>query len=1071
MSDGNMAPFGPAPDGRAVFLSGGGEAGALMRAHDWSRTPLGPPEAWPHGLKTLVGVMLGSSQAMFVAWGPEAILLYNDAYAQILARKHPSALGRPFLDAWSEIRDDLAVIVAQAYAGHPVHMDDITLFMERNGYREEAHFAFSYTPVRDEAGSVAGFFCPCSDITAQVLAERRLAAETERQRRLFEQAPGFIMVLQGPTHVFEFVNQAYTRLFGERGFVGKSMREAFPELAGQGFHDWLDHVYVTGERFVARDVPIRLQASPDLPVRERFLDFIYEPTRDDTGQVTGIFCEGHDVTEAHRAREAIDAGNARRAGILEAMSEGFVVLDEAFRVLEVNAEGLRLDGRPASEILGRSHWEAFPGSVGTPVEAAYRRAMTERVPVEIEHRYVDDRHGHDLWLAIRIYPVPGGVAAFYRDISAGKRSEEALRASEAQFRAFAQAMPNHVWTAPPDGQLDWFNDRVYQYSGTQPGSLDGAGWTGLVHPDDLGDAGGRWATALATAGTYEAEFRLRRADGAYRWHIARAVPILGEGDSVLCWIGTNTDIEDQRAAAEALRHLNETLEGQVAERTADRDRMWRLSTDVMLVARFDGSIEAVNPAWTTLLGWRQDQLMGRNFLDLVHPDDVASTTREAERLSDGITTLRFENRYRTRDGSYRWLAWTAVPDERFIHAVGRDITAEKAQAEALHLAEEQLRQAQKMEAVGQLTGGIAHDFNNLLAGIVGSLDLMQTRIAQGRTDTVERYAKAAMSSAQRAAALTHRLLAFSRRQPLDPKPVNANGLVASMEDLLRRTIGPLHALEIVTAGGLWTTLCDPNQLESAILNLAINARDAMPDGGKLTIETCNAHLDNAYAAAQRDLAPGQYICICITDTGEGMPPDVIARAVEPFFTTKPLGQGTGLGLSMVYGFAKQSEGHLRIYSEVGQGTTIKIYLPRHRGAAVSENPTEAFSDAPRAEAGETVLVVEDEPVVRDLIVEVLQDLGYRALEADDGPAGLRILQSRERVDLLVTDVGLPGINGRQLADQARQHRPGLKVLFITGYAENATLANGFLDPGMNMITKPFAVEVLANRIRGIIQGG
>ncbi len=248
--------------------------------------------------------------------------------------------------------------------------------------------------------------------------------------------------------------------------------------------------------------------------------------------------------------------------------------------------------------------------------------------------------------------------------------------------------------------------------------------------------------------------------------------------------------------------------------------------------------------------------MGRNFLDLVHPDDVAATAREAERLSDGITTLRFENRYRGKDGSYRWLAWTAVPDERFIHAVGRDITAEKAQAEALHLAEEQLRQAQKMEAVGQLTGGIAHDFNNLLAGIVGSLDLMQTRIAQGRTENVERYAKAAMSSAQRAAALTHRLLAFSRRQPLDPKPVNANRLVASMEDLLRRTIGPLHALEIVTAGGLWTTLCDPNQLESAILNLAINARDAMPDGGKLTIETCNAHLDNAYAAAAARRAPG-----------------------------------------------------------------------------------------------------------------------------------------------------------------------------------------------------------------------
>jgi signal transduction histidine kinase len=350
-------------------------------------------------------------------------------------------------------------------------------------------------------------------------------------------------------------------------------------------------------------------------------------------------------------------------------------------------------------------------------------------------------------------------------------------------------------------------------------------------------------------------------------------------------------------------------------------------------------------------------------------------------------------------------------------------------SDELEQAYEALRQSQKMEAVGQLTGGIAHDFNNLLAGIVGSLDLMQTRISQGRTDSLERYAKAAMSSAQRAAALTHRLLAFSRRQPLDPRPVSANALLTSMEDLLRRTIGPLHALEFVTAGGLWTTLCDPNQLESAILNLAINARDAMPDGGRLTVETCNAHLDDAYVAKQRDIRAGQYICICVTDTGTGMPPEVIERAFEPFFTTKPLGQGTGLGLSMVYGFAKQSEGHLKIYSEVGQGTTIKIYLPRYRGKEEDEDTGSAAleEEAVRAEAGETVLVVEDEPVIRDLIVEILQDLGYRALEAVDGPTGLRILQSRERIDLLVTDVGLPGLNGRQLADHARQSRPGLKV--------------------------------------------
>jgi CheY-like chemotaxis protein len=274
---------------------------------------------------------------------------------------------------------------------------------------------------------------------------------------------------------------------------------------------------------------------------------------------------------------------------------------------------------------------------------------------------------------------------------------------------------------------------------------------------------------------------------------------------------------------------------------------------------------------------------------------------------------------------------------------------------------------------------------------------------------------------------------------------------------------------MVLAGGLWRTLCDPVQLESALLNLCINARDAMPDGGKLTVETSNAHLDDAYSAAERDVTPGQYVAICVTDTGTGIAPEVIARVFDPFFTTKPIGQGTGLGLSMVYGFAKQSEGHVRIYSEAGQGTTVKLYLPRHRGAAEKEIE-EQTTEVPRAEAGETVLVVEDEPVIRNLIVEVLEDLGYRALEANDGPSGLKLLHSRHRIDLLVTDVGLPGMNGRQLADQARERRPNLKVLFITGYAENATLANGFLEHGMQMLTKPFAVDALAQKIRHMIEG-
>jgi signal transduction histidine kinase len=386
-------------------------------------------------------------------------------------------------------------------------------------------------------------------------------------------------------------------------------------------------------------------------------------------------------------------------------------------------------------------------------------------------------------------------------------------------------------------------------------------------------------------------------------------------------------------------------------------------------------------------------------------------------------------------------------------------------------AEEALRQSQKMEAVGQLTGGLAHDFNNLLAGISGSLELLQARISQGRIKDLGRYIIAAQGAAARAAAITHRLLAFSRRQTLDPRPTDANRLIVSMEELIRRTAGPAIAVEIVLAAGLWPVLCDSNQLENALLNLCINAHDAMPDGGRLTIETANTWVDER-AARERDMAPGQYVALCVSDTGTGMTPEVIARAFDPFFTTKPIGQGTGLGLSMIYGFARQSGGQVRIYSELGEGTTMRLYLPRHHGKVEGEELSPELAEAPRAEAGETVLIVDDEPTVRMLVTEVLEDLGYTAIEAADGAAGLHVLQSSARIDLLITDVGLPGgMNGRQVADAARQARPDLKVLFITGYAENAVLSHGHLESGMHVLTKPFALEALASRIRDLISDG
>ena len=520
-------------------------------------------------------------------------------------------------------------------------------------------------------------------------------------------------------------------------------------------------------------------------------------------------------------------------------------------------------------------------------------------------------------------------------------------------------------------------------------------------------------------------------------------------------------------AVQALRKLNASLEEEISLRTTQRDRMWRLSSDLMLVADFNGMIDSVNPAWTASLGWQESDLIGRNLLDLAHPNDRAAMRAFFADVAVRQPVKSMEGRYLRRDGGYVWLSWRAAADANSVHAVGRDINFEREQADALRAAEEALRQSQKMEAVGQLTGGIAHDFNNLLQGITGSLDLVEKRFAEGRFEELGKFLSAARKSASRAAGLTHRLLAFSRRQPLDPKPLLANPLVASMEELLRRTMGERIEISIALAPDLWLTLCDPNQLESAILNLAINARDAMPDGGGLVIETCNTRLEPGTAALP-DVRPGEYVCIGVTDTGTGMAPSVLKQAFEPFYTTKPIGQGTGLGLSMIYGFAKQSGGYAQIISALGEGTTVRICLPRFEGAVMAAEAAGLGTEPARLPCGATVLVVEDEPVVRDLVLEVLHDLGLNALEASSGTAGLEILQSRQAVDLLVTDIGLPGLNGRQMADAARLLRPRLKILFMTGYAENATLPDGVGIPGVEMITKPFLIDVLAARVSAML---
>ncbi|WP_112500357.1 response regulator [Agrobacterium sp. lyk4-40-TYG-31] len=530
-------------------------------------------------------------------------------------------------------------------------------------------------------------------------------------------------------------------------------------------------------------------------------------------------------------------------------------------------------------------------------------------------------------------------------------------------------------------------------------------------------------------------------------------------------IAERTRTEDALRQSETrLAHLNENLEATVAERTQERDRTWNLSRDLLGVADRNGVWSSVNPAWTTTLGWQADEIIGKTSEWLEHHDDVEKTRNEVSHLASGGITPSFENRFRCKDGTYKWLSWTAVPEGDLIYAVARDVTEAKEQAETLRLAEEQLRQSQKLEAVGKLTGGVAHDFNNLLQVIGGNLQLL-TKDMVGH-DKAQQRLQNALAGVTRGSKLASQLLAFGRRQALEPKVVNLGRLIRGFDDMLRRALGEGIEVETVVSGGLWNTLVDPNQVENAILNLAINARDAMNGHGKLTIEAGNASLDDTYAAKHADVAAGQYVMLAVTDTGSGMTPEVIEQAFEPFFTTKPTGKGTGLGLSMVWGLVKQSEGHIKIYSEPGEGTTIRIYLPRSRQ---QEDLAVDMDTGPVVGGSETVLVVEDDEEVRATVIELLTDLGYRVLRASDAQLGLAVIDSGVPIDLLFTDVVMPGpLRSPELARKAKERLPNIAVLFTSGYTDNAIVHGGRLDEGIELLSKPYTREGLARKVRYVL---
>lgn len=892
------------------------------------------------------------------------------------------------------------------------------------------------------------------DVTEQLHAERALREVEARFQAVAESAP-LSMTIKDTEGRFQFCNAEALRVLGLTGkpYLGKTLRDFLGDTAS--LTEALERqVVATGETLVKEvDMP-----SGGMFERALLAQF---PIRDTNSRIVAVGAFGIDVTKQKRAEAALQSSEERFASVVDMIEEAIWIHD-AGTISFANPAGARLFGthNPAA-VIGRTLASFLHAEDRPRVEGRIQFLLREKTPLPPTMVRFIGLDRVERIAEVQAAPLRQNgkllIVSSGRDVTGRTRIEASLRDIEARFEALVQNAPIAINIRDVGGRYRYLNAEAERVMGIDSGSCLGKTAREVVDADTAAAAEADDSKVIESGVTQVMETNLPSRI-PYESTLMVRVPMRNATGAVIAVGSFAIDVTRQKRAETALAESE-------SRRRATEQRFERIVELVQeaIWIHDQGTINFSNPAAAQLFGTSDpEQLIGRSVFEFMHPEDAKrARDRTAKMTRDGQALTPTEMRIIGFDGKTRIAELQAVPfrqDGQLLGiASGRDVTAQRD-------AETRLLQVQKMEAVGQLTGGIAHDFNNLLTIIIGALDQDLSKLPPD----VARWLEQAMRAAERGAALTHRLLAFSRRQALNAGPVELNRLVAGMDDLLRRTLGEQVEVDLVLSADLWAALADAAQVENALLNLTINARDAMPSGGTVTVETANAQFDADYAAANPGLAPGDYVMLAVSDTGTGMPPEVLQRAFEPFFTTKEVGKGTGLGLAMIYGFARQSRGHVVIYSEVGQGTTVRLYLPRLE-VAIAPTPEAAAPHA--AGGGEIILVVEDDTNVRKLVVRQLTDLGYQVLEAAHGKAALEIIDSGKPIDLLFTDVVMPGgMNGRQLAEAAHERRPGLKALFTSGYTADTVLRHGTLDAGTKLLSKPYRKRDLALKIREALEG-